>query len=200
MAALLIIIAIILVLAILLFVPSVLEYSFTWNENEKKTVIVFRYLFIKIVLMPKSQKAKKSKKAEKTKEKKYYKLDDVKNSVKKYYKIIKTVKADIFKILSYAKDRLIILKKIDISLKFDFEDPMKTGIHTGTINGAVYNTLGILDNFIGIQNFKVDIVPLFENRDYFDIDISGIVKIKNVHIMVILIKLIKVYYKVKKIK
>lgn len=200
MAALLIIIAIILVLAILLFVPSVLEYSFKWNENEKKTVIVFRYLFIKIVLMPKSQKAKKSKKAEKTKEKKDYKLDDVKNSVKKYYKIIKTVKADIFKILSYAKDRLIILKKIDISLKFDFEDPMKTGIHTGTINGAVYNILGILDNFIGIQNFKVDIVPLFENRDYFDIDISGIVKIKNVHIMVILIKLIKVYYKVKKIK
>lgn len=200
MAALLIIIAIILVLAILLFVPSVLEYSFMWNENEKKTVIVFRYLFIKIVLMPKSQKAKKSKKAEKTKEKKDYKLDDVKNSVKKYYKIIKTVKGDIFKVLSYAKDRLIILKKIDISLKFDFEAPMKTGIHTGTINGAVYNILGILDNFIGIRNFKVDIVPLFENRDYFDIDISGIVKIKNVHIMVILIKLIKVYYKVKKIK
>lgn len=200
MTVLIIVIAIILVFAILLFVPSVLEYSFKWNENEKKTVIVFRYLFIKIVLMPKNKKNKKYKKAEKTKEKKKYKFDDVKNSVKKYYKIVKTVKDDILKILSYAKDKLIILKKIDIALKFDFEDPMKTGIHTGTINGAVYNVLGIVDNFVGIDNFRVDIVPLFENRDYFDIDISGIVKIKNVHIMVILIKLIKVYYKVKKIK
>ena len=200
MTALIIVIAILLVFTILLFVPSVLEYSFKWNEDEKKTVIVFRYLFIKIVLGQKNKKEKTVKKNKKVKEKKKYKFEDVKVSVKKYYKIAKTIKSDIFKILSYAKERLIILKKIDISLKFDFEDPMKTGIYTGTINGAVYNVLGILDNSIGIQNFKVDIVPLFENRDYFDIDISGIVKIKNVHIMVILIKLIKVYYKVKKIK
>ena len=58
MTALIIVIAILLVFTILLFVPSVLEYSFKWNEDEKKTVIVFRYLFIKIVLGQKNKKEK----------------------------------------------------------------------------------------------------------------------------------------------
>ena len=202
MTVLIVITAVLAAVIVLLLIPSELLFSFIWNEYERKTELKFKYLFIKITLLPNDDNNKNKKKKKKNtnnKEKKKYTFNDVKRQYKNFKTYFNVVKDDIVKILSYAKKHAVTVKNTDINIKFDFEDPMDTGIYVGVINGIVYNIIGILDRTISVEKMKIDIVPLFENRDYFDISVNGIVRIKNVHIMYILIKAFKIALKKKKI-
>ncbi len=202
MTVLIVITAVLAAVIVLLLIPSELLFSFIWNEYERKTELKFKYLFIKITLLPNDDNNKNKKKKKKNtnnKEKKKYTFNDVKRQYKNFKTYFNVVKDDIVKILSYAKKHAVTVKNTDINIKFDFEDPMDTGIYVGVINGIVYNIIGILDRTISVEKMKIDIVPLFENRDYFDISVNGIVRIKNVHIMYILIKAFKIALKLKKI-
>ena len=102
--------------------------------------------------------------------------------------------------MEYAKQHAVTVKSIDLDMEFDTEDPMRTGILTGTINGGVYNVLAILDNTVGVNDWNIDIRPLFQNQEQLKINFCGIVKIKNVHIIIIVSKILKLYLKIRKIK
>ena len=197
MAVFWIILSLLLLLTVLMFIPSLLSISFVWNENERKLKVEFKYLFFKIVLTPRKKKVKKTK--EKTNDKKYT-LDDVRKFYKTSKEIYSLIKEDVFKILEYAKDHAVKISRIDLDAQFDIEDSMKTGIVTGVINGTVYNAIGVLDNLFSVDDFNVKILPLFNNTNFFDIKAYGIVNIKNVHIMVIIFKILKVFLKIKKNK
>lgn len=197
-----IIIAILVIILLLLFIPSKVRYSFEMDKNYRHQSLVFSYLFIKIPLIPRkdvNKKKKKSKKVEEEKKEKFSvqkKIDEIKGIVA----LLKSVKDDVFVILEYAKQHAVTVKSIDFDMEFDTEDPMRTGILTGTINGGVYNVLAILDNTVGINDWNIDIRPLFQNQELLKINFCGIVKIKNVHIIIIVSKILKLYLKIRKIK
>ena len=109
-------------------------------------------------------------------------------------------KEDISDILKYAAQNAITFKQLNTDIKFDFESPMNTGIATGVVNGVVYNVLAFLDNSVGVKKHSVNIQPLFYNSNYMSAHIYGIVRLKNVHIMVILIKSIRLYFKIRKVR
>ncbi len=196
MAIYLIIIA---VVAVLLYVPSLLEFSFVWNETEKKVTLRFRYLFYKKNIIPSnSDKKEKIKKKEKKKKKKYT-FEEVKTTAKRFIKIFDAIKSDIAKILYYAKKHAVKIDKLNTDIKFDNSDPMKTGIMTGTINGVIYNLIAFLDRNITLKEWKVSAVGQFKNRDFFDIRIDGIIRIKNAHIIVILARIVPIFLRIRKL-
>lgn len=195
MTVLIVIAVIIMVLILLLFIPSELLCTFIWNEYERKTEIKFKYLFFKKVFFP--IKSKKKSKENKYNKKKYT-FNDVKTKYFEFKSYYKEIKDDVIGILNYARKHAVTIKETDVFVKFDCDDPMNTGINVGIINGVVYNILGFIDRTVSINKMKVNIIPLFENRNYFDISVNGIVKIKNVHIMYMLIRAIKIAFKIKK--
>ena len=202
MTAFIIIAVILIFVSILLTAPSLVEFSFKWDENERKFSLKLKYLFFKKMLFPHSDKEKakpkKEKKQKKEIEKKKYTLSDVRSYVKKLHHLYSEVKDDVIKLLKYAKTNAVTIKKLDTNIKFDTDNPMNTGILTGSSNGMIYNIYSLLDRQVGIDDMSVSIVPLFENRNYFDIRLSGIIKIRNAHIIVIIIRLIPILLKLRK--
>ena len=59
MTVLIVILIFFAVLTGLLLIPSELMFSFVWNEYERKTELKFKYLFLKIILIPKEEKKDK---------------------------------------------------------------------------------------------------------------------------------------------
>ena len=108
------------------------------------------------------------------------------------------VKDDIIKILDFASARLVKIQKLDLDIKFGLDDPMETGILTGAVNGAVYTILGVVHNHSYIEKCDINITPDFENVCH-SVRFDCIIRMKNVHITVILIKILKVVKKIKKI-
>lgn len=195
MTALWIIVAVLVLIAVLLMIPAVLEIEVSADGRNVKSDLVFKYLFIKIKLSKKSKK-KTSKSA--PKKKKSFSFDEAKNIFFQCRKIYNEYKTDFAMILRYSGKHAVTIKKLDIDVKFDFENPMETGVATGAANAAVYNILAVIDNVVGIRDSNINIQPLFYNSQYFKGKVYSIVVLKNVHIMVILIKSLRVYFKIRK--
>lgn len=193
-------------LLLLLLIPSYVDISFKMDEFEKKTAVTFRYLFIRLRLAPgkghkegkKNRKKQKDVSAGAGEKKKKFSAKDTWEKTKNGYGLFKEVKSDVSGILLYAKKHLVKIDLIGLDIVFDRDDPMDTGIMTGALNGGIYNILALLDNSIGVLEKNIKITPLFQNKDYISADTRCIVRIKNVHIIVILIKLIPVLIKIKR--
>ena len=65
MTAFIIIAVILIFVSILLTAPSLVEFSFKWDENERKFSLKLKYLFFKKMLFPRSDKKKAKPKKEK---------------------------------------------------------------------------------------------------------------------------------------
>lgn len=204
MTALLIVAAVTALILILLFLPAGMIFDVTAEGRKVTGKIIFKYAFIKIELFPgrkkNIKKKAKSDNNETKKQKKQLSFNEAKAIYEKISSIWFQVREDIVLLLKYAGKHSVTFKELDTDIKFDFENPMHTGIATGVINGTVYNILAFVDNTVGIKNHSVNIQPLFYNSNYFSGHIYGIVRIKNVHIMVILIKALRIYFKIRKIK
>lgn len=201
MKVLIILAAILLLIFVLLLIPTLLEFEFSASNGEFNHKLVFRYGFIRFTVSPpkKKAKAKKNDKSEKKiSEKKQFSYDSAMQSLKKAKYIYKQVKDDVLKLLSYAGKHSVTFREIDTYIEFDFENPMHTGIATGIINGIVYNLLALIDNTAGLKKHTENIQPLFCNSNFYSGKIYGIVRLKNVHIMVIMIKALKLYMKIRK--
>lgn len=199
MTVLIILAAILLLIFVLLLIPILLEFEFSASNGEFKQKLVFRYGFIRFTLSPSEKKAKKNGKTEKkTSEKKQFSYDGAMQSLKKAKYIYKQVKGDVLKLLAYAGKHSVTFREIDTNIEFDFENPMHTGIATGVINGIVYNLLALTDNTVKLKKHTEIIQPLFRNSNFYSCKIYGIVRLKNVHIMVIMIKALKLYLKIRK--
>ena len=202
MKALIIFAVILLLIISLLLIPCLMYFDISAANGKFKYKLVFRYGFIRFTLLP-SDKNKKKKKEKavsekKTRDKKQFSFENAKQSFKTAKNIYGQVKDDIRRLLSYAGKHSVTFRKIDTNIEFDFENPMHTGIATGIINGVIYNILALIDNTAGLKKHSENIVPLFHNSNYLSANICGIVRLKNVHIMVILIRALKLYMKIKK--
>ena len=102
-------------------------------------------------------------------------------------------------ILHYASEKEINIRKLTFFLDFGMKDPMNTGISTGAIYGVIYNMLALLNNAFEVEECDVKINPDFE-RKHLDITSQCILKIKSVHIIIIVFKVLKMYFKITKLK
>lgn len=188
----LIILIIVAIITILAFMPITFEYNLCYDGNFKQKFII-RFIFYKNDLSKKTVKENKTTK----KEKKKKKISEIIEDVKYYKKLFNFFKPDISMILKYAKENAIRIKKANIDIAFAGKDAMQTGIYTGIVNGTVYNALAVVNNSVGIGEWSVNIEPDFHNNAFIDAKIHCILNTKFAHIIVVLIKFLKIYLKYK---
>ncbi len=180
--------ALILLIFILLLIPTYCLFEFTKEGEEKKSELKIKYLFFTI---KPSQNPKKDKPIEKPKAEK--------KGVGEWFSVFKSIEDDLIDILQYAKKHAVTVKYLKFIMDFGMADAMQTGIATGAAYGTVYNVIGFLNRNISVEECVVKINPDFE-RTHLEIDIKCIFRIKNVHIIVIALKALKMYFKMKKNK
>ncbi len=184
----LIILIILAIIMLLAFMPITFEYALYYDGNFKKKFLI-RFLFYKNDFSKARNKQNKSTK--KTKEKKS--ITQIVEDWKYYKKLFKTFKADISDILKYAKRKAIKIRFVKIDIAFAGKDAMQTGIYTGIVNGTVYNALAVVDNSVGIGEWSVNIEPDFHKNAFVEAKIHCILNTKFAHIIVVLIKFLKIY-------
>lgn len=201
MKVLLIIISVLILLIILLSIPAYISIEFLKNPEAENLSVQIKYLFFKINPQPKKQNQsdgnieENDKKNNKSKKKKEFSLGDLKTICKIY----KHVEDDIADILYYFSKKAVTLNTFTFYLQFGTNDAMQTGIATGAAYAVSYNLLSLLNNVFTVEHCDVSIVPVFE-KPLFEIDTKCIIKVKNVHITVIVFKVLKMYLKILNLK
>ena len=189
-----ILIIIMLVLAVALFAWVTIEIDFKKNELNKSAEIWIGYLFFKKKVYPPKHKSVNKKKEQSKQQSGDAKYIDY---VKRMLKSFEILKDDIVEILRFCSDKMIRIKSIEFDFAFGLEDPMYTGLANGLIYGTVYNILGIIHNNTRLESCHVDIAPDFE-RVCHNLRFHCILHLKNVHIIVMVVKAAKMYGKIRK--
>lgn len=142
-------------LIILLPITAVISFSVNSDENE----ITIRYLFLKLKILPAGEKKDKPKpKEDEEKPKK-----DNKGIVSTVWVSRSEIKWGVSKLLYYVIHNAIIVKELNISAQFGFDNPMNTGLASGALNAVVYNIVGLLDRHARLKKWSVDLKPDFDN-------------------------------------
>jgi hypothetical protein len=175
-------------IAAILLIPLYVDIKYIYSEKSGVTKLYIRYLCFKINLIPRKKK-KKSQQPEK-------KADFSAKQLKQYADSISLIWDDLCEVLSILLKKAICVKELGVYSKFGFDDPMITGIATGAANTFVYNMVSIIERGSNLQNWEVSLTPDFDTPQ-LSVRIQSIIKIKNVYIIVIVIKLIKLFFKVK---
>ena len=197
MAVVLTVLAVILALVlILLILPIRIFLDYKKDENENETSLVLGYGFLKFKLYG-DDKKKKDKPKKKKKEKQPTSFDEKRKKVSGYIKIFEAIKDDVAEVLDYFTSRAVVIEKIHTGIEFGFEDAMHTGIFTGVLNGFVYGVLGFVHHHANLRDMRVNIQPVF-NNPCFKIQAGCIVRLKNVHIIIVAINLLKILRKIRK--
>ena len=112
------------------------------------------------------------------------------------HKIYSEFSEEILELIDYISRKSMVFENVKIDIEYSTGDAAATGILCGVINGAVWGALGIIDNRAGIENMDVKIVPDF-NSEMLKIEASCIARLKNVHIIVIAVKLFRLCNKIR---
>lgn len=206
MAIALTILAVLLTLILVLLVLPIriyLDYKKDETKNEASLILGYAFLKFDILNREKKPKAEKEKKepeeAEEPEEKQSDSFEEKRDKVSRYIKIFEETKDDVAKVLDYTASRAVVIEKIYTDIEFGFSDAMHTGIFTGVLNGFVYGVLGFIHHHSNLRDMKVNIQPNFESP-CFKVDAGCIVRLKNVHIIIVAINLLKILRKIRKIE
>ncbi len=206
--AFVIIALIIFFIALLLFVPVYVVFEAWAHDKKNDFTVKIKYLFLNIKMNPKknpgkSGKKPKTKKSIKdVKEKENTKEKGSKTTLEKIEKgieVYKYIEDDVAEIIAYAADHAVTVKQLKLIMRFGLDDAMYTGIATGALYGVIYNVIALLDRHLTVHNHEVNLTPEFEGK-CFALDGKCILKVKNVHIMIIVFKVLKMYFKITKMK
>lgn len=147
-------------LIMLLPITAVISFALNSDENE----IVIRYLFFKLKLYPKESVDEEAPREEAEKEPQ---KDKKKKNALNYVETVRLswteMRYGISKLLEYVLKRAIIIKELNISVRFGTGDPMNTGLAYGGANAVVYNVIGLLDNHARLKKWNVELEPDFDN-------------------------------------
>ena len=182
-----------LIIAIILLFPIRLDVSYCKDEKNSISTADIKYMFFKFRIYPNGKpKKEKSEKPPVT-------FEERKTTLGQYIEIFNAIKHDIIKILDYATSKAMVIEKIGVDIEFGFEDAMHTGMFTGLLNGFVYNVLGIIHHRAKLEEMNVNIQPVFGNP-CFKTQIRCILRLKNVHIIIVAVNVLKLLRVMKKIK
>ena len=187
-----------LIVAVLLFVPVRLDFRYKKDAVQNTAELYLKYMWFRIKIIPREQKPpkKQAQKKQEPEQKKDFSIEVFKQQFAHYKKIFEHSKDDIAAIFQYAGEKAVVLELVDFKLDYGFEDPAYTGMLMGGICGIAYNILALVDRHLDLREKHVDIRPDFHNN-CFQMSFQCIARLKNVHIMVILYKVIKIYFKIK---
>lgn len=142
-------------LLMLLPVTAIITFAAKSDENE----ITIRYLFFKLKIFPADEKKGKKEPGEKEEKPK----KDKKGVVNQLWISRSELKWGITKLLGYIIKHAIIVKELNISARFGFDNPMNTGLAAGAVNGLAYNIIGLLDRHARLRKWSVNLEPDFDN-------------------------------------
>ena len=198
MKIILIIFAILLVLLLaLLFIPIRLEIDYKKDAVMNKVNFDIKYICFKFRLFEDKDKDKKPEKEKEAKEKEPFSFKNAKAKIDGYIRTFESIKDDAGKILDYAASRAAVFDNVEVETEFGFEDAMHTGIFTGILNGFVYSILGFIHHRSNLRKMNVNIQPVFGNI-CFNLHIRCILHLKNVHIIVVAVNVLRLLRKIKK--
>lgn len=191
------------VLLALLLIPIRLEVDYKKDAVTNKVTVYLKYLFWKFCLYKDKDKNKtkdkKKKKKQPEKEKEPFSFSREKERIERYIKAFDSIKDDAGKILDYAASKAAVFDNIEVETEFGFEDAMHTGIFTGILNGFVYSVLGFIHHRSNLKKMNVNIQPVF-GKICFDLRIRCILHLKNVHIIVVAVNVLRLLRKLKKLE
>lgn len=190
--AIIILLAIFTLIFAMLLLPVRIIVDYKKNEEKNNTSLILKYGFLKFDI---SEGKKNRKKPEK--EKKHTSFKEKRDKLSEYIKVFEDTKDDAAKILDYAAERAVVIEKAYTDIEFGFEDAMHTGIFTGILNGFVYGVLGFIHQHSTLRDMHVNIQPFFDDP-CFRIEAGCIVRIKNVHIIIVAINILKILRKISK--
>jgi len=194
--ALIILLAVLVLVLVLLLMPVRIFLDYKKDETTNETSMVIKYMFFKFKVLG-DKKKKKPKKEKEPKEKKSTSFEEKRETVSKYIKIFEETKDDAAEILDYAASRAVVFERIYTNIEFGFDDAMHTGIFTGVLNGFVYGVLGFIHQHSTLSDMRVNIQPVFDNPR-FKVEAGCIVRLKNVHIIIVAINILKILRKIRK--
>ena len=193
--ALIVLLIVMALISLLLILPIRIFLDYKKNESTNEMSLALRYGFLKFKLLG----DKKDKPEKPKKEKEPESFDEKREKVSKYIKIFEETKDDGAEILDYMVSRSIVIERIYTDIEFGFEDAMHTGIFTGVLNGFVYGVLGFIHHHSDLRDMRVNIQPIFDNP-CFKVKAGCIVRLKNVHIIIVAVKLLKMLKIIKNIE
>ncbi len=187
-------ILIVLVIAILVFIflPTNFIFELSKDQRGNNFEVTIKHLFIKINLKPPKKKGTPKNPNPENKGL------TLKEKIDKGITIFKSVENDIIDVLSFASGRALKIKEVSFLLNFGTGDAMQTGILTGGAYGVIYNLIALLDNNFTLKKYSVEINPDFEKR-FYGVGAKCILEVRNVHIMIMIFKVLKMYLKINKI-
>lgn len=188
---------IVLIICLFLFVPFQLHILYQKDVVINKMDVKIKYLFFTFHLVPNKQKKNKTLSEKEEQKKSTLSFDDVKQILKQFEKNFNLIKEDIIDILHFLMRHAVVIQTIRVHLNIGLDNAMTTAMSVGTANALIYNILALIHQYSNIQNWDVNIIPDFDQK-HFDVETECILKIKNVHIMIIAIKGLKLYFKLKK--
>ncbi len=163
MIALYIILIILAVIMLIMFIPVDCVIDISYNDDENRGNIIVRYAFLKIKILPSEPKEEKDEEPSEEEEEKPKKEKDIKATINLVKTIYTELKDEIFGLIGHLLSRTIRIKELNISSKFGTGDPMYTGIVTGTVNAAVYNTVSLIDRKMKLDKWNVSLDADFDN-------------------------------------
>lgn len=185
---------------VLLFVPVRLDINYIKDGMTNEVTVSVRYMWLKLQLYPNKKWKKSGKKEDNSKEEnpdKKLSFEEHKNKIDGYLRVFKEIKADAVKLLRYLTERAMVFELIDVNIDFGFENAMHTGIFTGVLNGFVYSVLGVIHNCSTLKKMEVMIQPEFD-KVCFTSKLRCILRLKNVHIIIIVFNVLKILRKIRK--
>lgn len=188
---LIILLCLLVLLGILIFTPIRLFLTFYKKDEDADFKVVLKIGFIERILYPSENEApKKEEKSEKP---------SVKDRITSGIELYKMIWEDAKEILLYASKNALKFENLTFHIDYGTGDAASTGILYGVISGIVYGIWGIIGNNAILESYDIDIRPDYYNT-LLSLDGKCIVKLRNVHIIIIGFKVIKLLKKMKKQK
>lgn len=142
-------------LALVIPIKAVISFALSSDENE----MTIRYLFFKLNIYPAKPKQETEEQDGEEKPKK-----DKSSFAGSVWVSRSEIKWGLSKLLYYIIKHAIIIKELNISARFGFDNPMNTGLAAGAANAAVYNVIGLLDRHARLKKWSVELNPDFDEQ------------------------------------
>ena len=184
------------VLLVMLFAPLDAELSYHKDLYQQEEQLTLRYLGIRIPLQKGGKKEKKEKK-EKSEQEEKPDDESILARMRKFRSAYQMLREELLGLLRFLSKKAVRIRKFSFSLDFGLEDPALTGILSGIVYGVYYNLLALIDQNLRLDHAETKISPNFQTP-CFDLRCVCILRIKPVHIMIMLLKCFKIYLKYKK--
>lgn len=181
--------------ALIILMPVRVIVSFCSTKQGTSSELDIKIGFLRFKIYP--EQKKKSKPEPNNKEQKTEKKE--KNSVlariKAVIGIYSEFSEDFGSLLDYISRHAASFERLKLRLRYSTGDAAATGILCGVINGVIYSILGIIHHRARLKYTDISVAPDFGDS-MLEIDSGCIVRLKNVHIIVIAVKLFKLYTKI----